>query len=163
MRHGDCSEVRVLGCHHQLTTTVHMFDSYRPKQSEFVLDVGGEGRHPDAWNLNPSAVRTIGKNRGEPIPQHICGRGDDIPLPTGSVDILICERTPLQVSTLREMARVIDADGVITLRHARFPFFDPHAIAKQFLTGLIKHRITRIDRQIVQETEFQQSISLVDL
>ena len=33
------------------------------------LDHRREGR--DAWNLNPSPVKTIGKNRGEPIPHRI--------------------------------------------------------------------------------------------
>ena len=34
----------------------------------FILDIGGEGRHPDAWNLNPRKTKTLGPDRGLPIP-----------------------------------------------------------------------------------------------
>ena len=127
------------------------------QNSEVVLDVGGEGRHPNAWNLNPSFVKTIGTKRGEPIPQHISGRADHISLPDRSVDRLICERTPLQLAALREIARVISPNGIITLRHALCPHGDPHAVAKRVLPGLVSERIICIDGQIVQETEFRPS------
>ena len=64
----------------------------------FRLDIGGEGRYADAWNLNPSAVKTIGPNRGQMIPRRIPGRADVIPLPDHSVDQVIMERTPPQKS-----------------------------------------------------------------
>jgi hypothetical protein len=69
--------------------------------------------HPDAWNLNPSFVKTIGKSKGQPIPRHLSGRADAIPLADGSVNRLIVERTPLQVAALQEIARVISSNGTI--------------------------------------------------
>ena len=134
-----------------------MVKSLTGKKRAIILDVGGEGRHSEAWNLNPSHVKTIGKNRGQPIPHHISGRADNVPMADGSVDRVIVERTPLQVAGLREIARVISSHGTIILRHARSPCGDPHALAKNILPGRISHRIMRLDGQLVQETEFRLS------
>ena len=134
-----------------------MVKSLTGTKRAIILDVGGEGRHPEAWNLNPSFVRTIGKKRGQPIPQHILGRADNIPLGDRSVDRVIVERTPLQVSALKEISRVISSNGTIVLRHARSPCGDPHALAKAILPGRLNHRITRLNGQLVQETEFRLS------
>ncbi len=124
-------------------------------QSAVVLDVGGEGRHPEAWNLNPSPVKTFGEQRGQPIPRHIPGRADSIPLPDGSVDRLIVERTPLRVAALSEIARVISVTGTIVLRHAQPPNVDPHALASRILPGRISRRTIRLGGQVLQETEFR--------
>jgi ubiquinone/menaquinone biosynthesis C-methylase UbiE len=133
--------------------------SHSGRPAEFVLDVGGEGRHPEAWNLNPSRTKTIGKYRGQPIPRHIPGRADAIPLADRSVDRLIVERTPLRTAALHEIARVIACGGTIILRHARSPVGDPHAIALQLLPGQVSRRMIRLGTQVVQETEFQLSSS----
>jgi len=98
----------------------------------FVLDIGGEGRHADAWNLNPSSTKTIGPQRGNPIPRHLAGRADAIPLPDASVDEIVVERTPLTAAALREIARVIIPGGHLTLRHAMPPGIDPHAAARTY-------------------------------
>ena len=133
------------------------FPLQRETRLEFVLDVGGEGRHPEAWNLNPSAVRTVGPHRGQPIPRHLSGRADNIPCPDQSVDRLIAERTPLRQPALREIARVISPSGMIILRHALPPRVDPHALAREVLPGEVTCSLIRLGGQLLQETVFRQS------
>ena len=121
----------------------------------FSLDIGGEGRYEDAWNLNPSAVRTVGPNRGEPIQRRIPGRAEAIPLLDHSVDRIIMERTPLRRDSLYEIARIVNGRGTIVLRHAMPPNFDPHLLAREILPGRVMQRRIHIDGQILQETSFQ--------
>jgi hypothetical protein len=100
-----------------------------------ILDIGGEGRHPQAWNVNPSQWRTYGPSRGEPIPRWICGRADAIPLPDRVADVILVERTPLTRAACHELRRVVRPGGTIVLRHVR-PFgWDPHVVAKDVLLG----------------------------
>lgn len=120
--------------------------------SPLVLDVGGEGRHPQAWNLNPRRRKTIGPDRGQPIPRLIIGRGDAIPLADASVDVLIAERVPLRPATLAEMLRVAKSSATIILRHAQVPNHDPHRLAIKMLIGSVRRSTTKIGRQNVQET-----------
>ena len=119
-----------------------------------VLDIGGEGRHPQAWNLNPRARRTLG-GRGEPIPRLIQARGEAIPLADDSVDVLIVERTPLVSATLREMVRVAKPTATAILRHAVTPAGDPHRFALRLLEGTTRRRMTMIGQQQVRETIVQ--------
>jgi len=118
----------------------------------FIVDLGGEGRHPEAWNLNPRSTRSFGPHAGEPIPRLICGRGESIPLADGSVDLLIAERTPLVLATLREIRRVVKPEGTVVLRHVVGPLGDPHRVAVRVLQGNLQTRTTRIGRHEVQET-----------
>jgi hypothetical protein len=131
-----------------------------PGYAPLVIDIGGEGRHVCAWNVNPSPFRTVGRYRGQPIPRWICGRADDIPLPCAVVDWLIVERTPVSKAALREFARVISPTGRITLRHAPLPWADRHALAKAILPGRIFERVLQLGAALVQETEFHQSSPL---
>jgi hypothetical protein len=107
----------------------------------FVVDVGGEGRHELASNINFSHFQTIGRDTGRPIPRWLGGRADNIPLPRGVVNWLIVERTPLSKAALREFARVIAPTGRITLRHAPLPWKDRHALAKAMLPGQVCQRL----------------------
>jgi hypothetical protein len=120
----------------------------------FVLDIGGEGRHAEAWNLNPSPTRTLGPDRGRPIPRWIPGRADAIPLAAGVVDWLIVERTPLSHEALVELARVVSPSGRITLRHVPLPWADRHALARSILPGRAVQRMMHLGGAVVQETEF---------
>jgi hypothetical protein len=131
--------------------------SHNGQQPVFILDVGGEGCHPEAWNVNPSALKTVGKQRGQPIPRHIHGRADAIPFADGSVNGIIVERTPLQLSALQEIARVIASPGIIVLRHVQPPYGDPHMLALQILPGRTSHRVIRLGGQVGQETVFRVS------
>jgi hypothetical protein len=106
----------------------------------FVLDIGGEGRHEDAWNLNPRALRTVGSCRGEPIPRLILGRGEAIPLPDRIVDVVIVERTPLWPAMLGEIRRVVKPAATVILRHVSAKWFDPHNRALADLRGAVARR-----------------------
>ncbi len=117
-----------------------------------VLDIGGEGRHPAAWNLNPRMRRSFGPECGEPIPRLICGRGDAIPLRDGCVDVLLVERTPLRLDVLREILRVARPSATVVLRHVEGPLGDPHRVAVRMLKGTRRQRTTHIGRHTVRET-----------
>jgi hypothetical protein len=120
----------------------------------FVLDIGGEGRHADAWNLNPSLCKTLEPGRGTPIPRLILGRADAIPLPSQSVDRVIVERTPLTAAALCEIRRVTRPGGSVVLRHAAILGDDPHATAKRTFGTAWKHRKVNVAGVWLEETEF---------
>ena len=118
-----------------------------------ILDVGGEGRHPGAWNLNPSRLKTLGQERGMPIPRWIYGRIQDIPFGNGSVDMLIVERAPLMNAAARELARVICPGGTILLRHVVMRSeLDPHAYVRSIICADVSQRLVRLGGQPVFET-----------
>ncbi len=117
-----------------------------------ILDIGGEGRHAAAWNVNPRTRRTCGPRLGELIPRLIHARGDRIPLADGSVDVLIVERTPLVHATLREILRVARPRARIILRHAHQTFSDPHRLAVEMLKRTVRQSLTAIGRQPVKQT-----------
>jgi hypothetical protein len=121
-----------------------------------TIDIGGEGRHPHAWNVNPSPCRTLGPQRGQPIPRRIAARADCLPLPSRSVRHVIVERTPLTAAALAEIARVIAPGGTVTLRHVPLVHRDRHALARQRLAAArVQQRWCQIGGQIVLETQFQ--------
>ena len=124
------------------------------KNMTITLDIGGEGRHHGAWNLNPRRLKTKGVGRGTPIPRLILGRAEAIPLPGESVDRVIVERTPLRRKSLQEIRRVITATGTIILRHTVPPHIDPHRLAIQVLSGRRQQRTVHIDGQWLQKTIF---------
>jgi hypothetical protein len=129
-----------------------MFD--QPIRFIRQLDVGGEGRHPQAWNLNPRATKTVGPDAGQPIPNLIVGRAEAIPLPDGSVENIVVERTPLRDQSLKEIARVAAPSARVVLRHARPPWSDPHQRAADFWGPPVGQRLCQIAGQFVQESEF---------
>lgn len=119
-----------------------------------TLDIGGEGRHPGALNLNRSRYKTLGAERGSPIPNVIVARADRIPLADGSVQHVIVERTPLSRTALAEIARVVAPGGTIELAHVPLPGEDRHAQALAILPGRTQRRLRQIASQWVQETHF---------
>jgi ubiquinone/menaquinone biosynthesis C-methylase UbiE len=120
-----------------------------------TLDIGGEGRHPGALNLNRSRRKTLGQQRGQPIPHLVVGRADAIPLADGSVDRVIVERTPLNRAALAEIARVVAPGGVVVLAHVPLPDADRHAEARQILHGRVTRRRRQLAGQCVQETRIE--------
>jgi len=124
-----------------------------------TIDIGGEGRHSGAVNVNPSRVRTLGPHRGLPIPRLIQARADCLPLATGSVDRILVERTPLSSHALREIARVISPGGTIVLRHVPCPDFDRHAAARRMLPGTVRTRRSRVGGQTACESVFTVAIA----
>jgi len=119
-----------------------------------VLDIGGEGRHLDAWNLNPSAVRTCGPLRGEPIPRHLAGRADAIPTEDSAFDQVIVERTPLRAAAFAEIRRVAVNGATIILRHAVPPGIDPHTLARLYLGTPLGQKLLTVGMHTVQESVF---------
>lgn len=119
------------------------------------LDLGGEGRHPGVWNVNPSRTITLGTKRGELIPRLICARIDALPFAARSIHQLLVERTPLSEKGLREIARVMAPDGEVVLRHVPFPGTDRHALARRILPGMSTQSVTQIDHQTVLETRIR--------
>ncbi len=122
-----------------------------------TIDIGGEGRHLDAWNINPSRLVTLGPHRGNPIPRLICARAAALPFADRSVASILVERTPLRAAALAEMARVLMPGGEVVLRHVPLPHKDRHAAAKALFIGTTEQRTVRIGRQVVQETRIRTS------
>lgn len=92
--------------------------SARPLPSRAFVDVGGEGAHAAAWNLNPSRLRTMPGGRvGDPIPRLIQGSGEQMPFRDGSISRLVLENAPITDRTAREIARVMAPDGLVELRN----------------------------------------------
>jgi ubiquinone/menaquinone biosynthesis C-methylase UbiE len=120
----------------------------------FTLDIDGEGRHNEALNLNPSPVKTLGREKGMPIPRRIVGRAEAIPLPDHSVDRIILERTPLRRDAVDEIIRVIAPHGKIILLHVPYPGLNPHRLARRLIRGRVSVRKVIIGSQMLQETEF---------
>lgn len=118
----------------------------------FIVDIGGEGRHPAAWNVNPCAVRTVGPQRGQPIPRLIRGRADNLPLPDHQIDMIIVERTPLSRRAIEEIKRIARPGALVVLRHARAFGRDPHRLVREMLHGENCAYETRIESRIWQET-----------
>jgi hypothetical protein len=129
-----------------------MLEPIAAPPGSFVLDIGGEGRHPGAWNLNPRAAATVAGALGRPIPRLICGRGEAIPLPDHSVDLVIVERTPLWPLTLREIERVAKPGAIAILRHAVGPLGDPHARVLALLGRAGRSREVRLGSLRIRET-----------
>jgi hypothetical protein len=120
-----------------------------------MLDIGGEGRHPGAVNVNTRRYKTLGSGRGEPIPRLLCARADALPLACGSVGRIVVERTPLTAAALAEIARVIAPRGTIVLRHAPLLDRDRHARAREYLGGHAVQRRLLLAGQWVQETRIR--------
>ena len=118
-----------------------------------LLDIGGEGRHPSAWNLNPSFHKTLGPLQGDPIPRHIAGRAEAMPLADNCVKCIVMERTPLRRAAVLEMLRVIVPGGKIVLRHCADGKFDPHAVAYELVL-----RPFDVSTICVGNQELQQSV-----
>lgn len=124
-----------------------------------LLDIGGEGRHLVAWNLNPRSVKTLGLSRGKPIPRLILARAEAIPLPARSVNVVLVERSPLKAEALHEIKRIVVQGGTIILRHALPPRSDPHRTACELLKGRIRQRKILVATHALQETVIQYHTS----
>lgn len=123
-------------------------------ERDLTLDVGGEGRYLDAWNINPSRFKTLGPERGQPIPRWIAGRIENVPFHDSSVRTVIVERTPLTKAGVRELLRVIQPGGTIVLRHAMAHNRDPHENACFLILAIVSQRQVKLGNQQVCETIF---------
>lgn len=133
-------------------TASHPAPDFDPPGIPFILDIGGEGRHPAAWNLNPRTTKSVGSQIGQRIPRLIRGRGECIPLASHSVDVVIVERTPLRAPVLREILRVARPGALVVLRHAELPWFDPHRHALRLLPGQVSRSAVKVGDRLFRET-----------
>ncbi|QDU39355.1 hypothetical protein Mal4_36970 [Maioricimonas rarisocia] len=117
-----------------------------------TIDIGGEGRNSEAWNINVSRVKTVGPEAGSPIERLIQARGDALPFGDGSVREVIVERTPFSRAVAFEVARVLAPGGRVRLRHVQIPGRDRHAAAKELIEGATSESTRQIGAQIYQET-----------
>jgi len=117
-----------------------------------LIDVGGEGRWPLAWNVNPRANKTLNPGRGETVPRRIAGSASAIPLPDASVLVVLVERTPLTRAACREIRRVAKPGGFVVLRHVPMPGFDRHGEATRWIPGISFRTPIRIGSLDVQQT-----------
>jgi hypothetical protein len=82
-----------------------------------ILDIGGEGRHIGAINLNPTPLTSTTGEPGRVIDGWVPGFGDQIPLPDHSVNQIYLENAPVSIKTLKEMRRVLAENSEIHLLH----------------------------------------------
>ncbi len=89
------------------------------KQLVVVIDIGGEGRYPEAININPFAVymhQALGQE-GEKIPNLVRAFGEYLPFASNSVDRIIVESSPISPRMAHEIVRTIKPKGSIGLYH----------------------------------------------
>ncbi len=83
------------------------------------VDIGGEGHHPGAVNVNPSRTRTNPGPNDEPtgskIPDLVVGRGENLPFRSGVAEDVFMENVPLGDEMLDEARRITRAGGRIHL------------------------------------------------
>jgi len=79
------------------------------------IDIGGEGRYPNATNVNPNNVTSTTGAPGRPIPNHVPGTGQKLPFGNGVADGISLENAPILPETAAEIARVIKPGGSIRL------------------------------------------------
>ncbi|MBX3412496.1 MAG: methyltransferase domain-containing protein [Pirellulales bacterium] len=124
-------------------------DARRPL---LAIDIGGEGRHAHAWNVNTAGTKTIGRERGEPIPRLIVAHASRLPFAKASVDEVFLERTPLTRAALLEIARVVRVGGRVVLRHVPYDDRDRHALAIRLIPGAVTRGAATLGSQTVLET-----------
>jgi hypothetical protein len=94
---------------------VDAYPQLKPIEGKLHIDIGGEGRYPEAYNLNPSSKGTVPPWTNKDIPNHVCGVGESIPVPSGTVDYITLEGVPMSPAMISEIARVIKKTGHIRL------------------------------------------------
>ncbi len=99
------------------------------------IDIGGEGRYPDAINVNPGISGAQGPPpltsgptqvggagaAGRPIPNLVRAPGENLPFANRSIDTVTLENAPIRPRTVSEIARVIKPGGDIRLVGANTP------------------------------------------
>ncbi|WP_425399204.1 methyltransferase domain-containing protein [Aeoliella sp.] len=122
-----------------------------------LLDIGGEGRYVTALNLNPNAVKTLGPEKGQPIPKRLNGRIEHIPLPDNSVQMVVVERTPLTNEAIDEINRVIADGGTLVFRHVVADEANPHQRVRERIEGTVDMEDIELDGQQVQQLVIRRS------
>jgi RHS repeat-associated protein len=101
------------------------------------IDIGGEGAHVEAINLNPSTVTsTQGANL---IPRRVPGVGERLPFSSRTADVITLEGAPLRPGAAEEIGRVIRPGGEVTLVNPS----DYAAAAHQRVADVLRGSVTR--------------------
>jgi RHS repeat-associated protein len=95
-----------------------------PPDSPIVVDIGGEGRHENAININVSSKSLSGDvvngkyNQGDPIPHLILiNPGSGLPFDDDTVDHVISESSPITSDPYAtELPRILKPGGEVTIR-----------------------------------------------
>jgi hypothetical protein len=87
------------------------------KRGALILDVGGEGAHKGAVNVNPGTLTSTTGKPGRLIPNRVEGVTEKIPFPSGSAAVVIVENAPIRPGAAAELARVVGKGGTIKLTH----------------------------------------------
>ena len=81
------------------------------------IDIGGEGRYPGAFNVNPVTWSSAAETFGEPIPRLVQARGEALPFASGIADLITIESTPLRLGAYAELNRVLKPGGILQMLH----------------------------------------------
>jgi hypothetical protein len=79
------------------------------------IDIGGEGRYPNAVNVNPNTVTSTTGTAGRPIPNRVAGTGQQLPFGNAVADGISLENAPILPRTATEIARVLKPGGSVRL------------------------------------------------
>jgi hypothetical protein len=105
------------------------------------LDVGGEGRHHYAINVNPGNLTSTTGVPGRPIPRLVNGHVEKIPFASGTADGLLVESAPLRPGAAAEIARVLKPGASVRLVHPVDYGRTHHASVITALGGKHKQRV----------------------
>jgi hypothetical protein len=148
---GDCSDAFLMAIKYKADPEDIAGDLRRFREGNelpVILDIGGEGRYVGAINLNPQPITSTTGEAGHIIPNWVPGRGDKIPFPQYSVDMIHLENAPINPATMEEMLRVMRPRGKIHLSH-------PHDYTDSYIEILKNYfpqeYIQRIDNGIISE------------
>ncbi len=96
-------------------TAASLAEADAPQRGPVHLDIGGEGRHPGAINVNPNTTTSTTGTAGRPIPNLVQATGERLPFGNQVADIITIENTPISQATASQVARVIKPGGEIRL------------------------------------------------
>jgi SAM-dependent methyltransferase len=84
-------------------------------EAQTHFDIGGEGKYPDAVNVNPNETTTTTGAPGRTIPNLLKVTGEELSAANASADIITVENAPISAKTASQIARVIKPGGQILL------------------------------------------------
>ena len=107
------------------------------RRGNVTVDIGGEGRHPSAINLNINVLQTI--NEPTPTPNVILGSAFSLPFDDQSIDHLVVESAPFNPE---EIARVLRPAGTVRVFHPA-EMEQRHARLAEAVGGQVSTRRTK--------------------
>jgi len=116
-------------------------DARGPAARSVHLDIGGEGRHARAINVNPERLTTTTGLPGRPIPNLIVGTGEALPVRAASVDKVLVENAALRPGSEREIARVLKRGGTVRLVHPSGYATRTHGLVAAAVQGRHQRRV----------------------